>query len=74
MALSGLDVLLSQSSEILYCKKVGIVTNAAAIDRNLRSSIAAIGTIPGIQILKIFGPEHGLLKWTPLFGPRAAPR
>lgn len=60
MAQSGLDVLLAQSSEILHGKKVGIVTHAAAIDRNLRSSIEAIGTIPGIQILKIFGPEHGL--------------
>jgi len=60
MVQSGLDVLLSQSSEILHGKKVGIVTHAAAIDRNLRSSIEAIGTIPEIQILKIFGPEHGL--------------
>ncbi|MCY3007732.1 MAG: DUF1343 domain-containing protein [Planctomycetota bacterium] len=60
MAHSGLDVLLSQSSKILHRKKIGIVTHAAAIDRNLRSSIEAIGTIPGVQILRIFGPEHGL--------------
>lgn len=57
---SGLDVLLATERQLLHGKRIGLVTHAAAVDRSLRSSIEAIGSIPGVRLMSIFGPEHGL--------------
>jgi uncharacterized protein YbbC (DUF1343 family) len=39
---------------------VGLVTHAAAVDRKLRPAAAAIAGLAGIELVAIFGPEHGL--------------
>jgi uncharacterized protein YbbC (DUF1343 family) len=60
MVRSGLDVLIADQSQMLQGKRIGLVTHAAAIDRNLRSSIDAIGKVPQSRLVRLFGPEHGL--------------
>ena len=60
MLRSGLDVLLTTERMLLHGKRIGLVTHAAAVDRSVRNSIEAIGSIPGVRLMSIFGPEHGL--------------
>ncbi|MFM7926682.1 MAG: exo-beta-N-acetylmuramidase NamZ domain-containing protein [Pirellula sp.] len=60
MLRSGLDVLLTNERRLLQGKRIGLVTHAAAVDRSLRNSIEAIGSIPGVRMVHVFGPEHGL--------------
>lgn len=60
MVRTGLDNLLSKYKSELEGRKVGLVTHAAAVDSRWTSSIDAINTIPGVKLVSIFGPEHGL--------------
>lgn len=60
MLRSGLDVLLTNERRLLEGKRIGLVTHAAAVDRSLRSSIEAIGSMPGVRLMRVFGPEHGV--------------
>ena len=60
MLRSGLDVLLTNERRLLQGKRIGLVTHAAAVDRSLRSSIEAIGSMPGVRLMRVFGPEHGV--------------
>lgn len=60
MLRSGLDVLLTNERRLLEGKRIGLVTHAAAVDRSLRSSIEAIASMPGVRLMRVFGPEHGV--------------
>lgn len=60
MLRSGLDVLLTNERRLLQGKRIGLVTHAAAVDRSLRSSIEAIASMPGVRLMRVFGPEHGV--------------
>ncbi|MES2124051.1 MAG: DUF1343 domain-containing protein [Gemmatimonadota bacterium] len=55
----GLEVLLSDSMALVAGKRVGFVTNLAAVDSR------GVGAIPrlrgaGVRLVALFGPEHGL--------------
>ena len=55
----GLEVLLSDSMALVAGKRVGLVTNLAAVDSK------GVGAIPrlraaGVRLVALFGPEHGL--------------
>lgn len=60
MVRSGLDVLLAQACEPLQGKRIGLVTHAAAVDRDFRTSVEALASQRGVRLETIFGPEHGL--------------
>jgi uncharacterized protein YbbC (DUF1343 family) len=57
--LSGLDVLLTEQIDSLKGLKVGIVTNHAAVTRDLDHITDALHAA-GVKIAALFGPEHGV--------------
>lgn len=55
----GIDILLAEQSEVLTGKHIGLVTNAAAVDAQYRSTIDRLTSAPGVRLVALFGPEHG---------------
>ena len=57
---TGLDVLESQKFAPLRGKHIGIITNHTGLDSQGKSNIELLAHVPGVQIVAIFSPEHGL--------------
>jgi uncharacterized protein YbbC (DUF1343 family) len=55
----GIDVLLSDSMALVRGRRVGFVTNIAAVDANGVSAITRLRSA-GAQLIALFAPEHGL--------------
>ncbi len=56
----GIEVLRDMGFEGLKGKRVGLVTNPSGVDRNLRSTIDILYEAPGVELVALFGPEHGV--------------
>jgi len=57
---TGLDVLEVQKFAPLRGKHVGLITNHTGIDSQGRTTIDVLGHAPGVQLVALFSPEHGL--------------
>ncbi len=57
---SGIDTLAEQRFDSLAGKRVGLVTHAAAVDRDGRSALERLYEAPEVQLVALFSPEHGL--------------
>jgi uncharacterized protein YbbC (DUF1343 family) len=55
----GIEVLLQDSLEILRGKRVGLITNHTGLDRQGRRNVDLLYRAPGVQLVALFGPEHG---------------
>jgi len=55
----GIEAFAEKEYKILKGKRVGIITNITGVDRNLRSSVDIISSLPDVKIVSIFAPEHG---------------
>ena len=58
--LTGIDVLEMQKFAPLAGKRVGLITNQTGIDRNRRSTIDLLANAPGVKLVALFSPEHGI--------------
>lgn len=58
--LTGLEVLQERNFVGLTGKRVGLVTNPSGVDRNLRSTIDILYNAPGVELVALYGPEHGV--------------
>jgi uncharacterized protein YbbC (DUF1343 family) len=58
--LTGLDVLAQSGFEPLRGKRVGLVTNRAAVDRFGRPAQEVLARARGFTLAALFSPEHGL--------------
>ena len=56
----GIDVLERTGFAALQGRKVGLVTNAAAVDQRGQTTLAALRAAPGVTLAALFTPEHGL--------------
>jgi uncharacterized protein YbbC (DUF1343 family) len=56
----GLEVLLTDSIHLVANRRVGFLTNQTAITRDGRSGIDLLHESPQVQLVSLFGPEHGL--------------
>ena len=56
----GVEVLRESGFDILKGKKVGLVTNPSGVDRNLKSTIDILFEAPEVNLVALFGPEHGV--------------
>lgn len=56
----GISVLLSDSLAILRDKRVGLITNHTGRDENGRSTIDLLHDAPGVRLVALFAPEHGI--------------
>ena len=58
--LTGIDVLEANGFEQLQGKRIGLVTNPTGVDRYLNSTIDVLSSAPGVELVALFGPEHGV--------------
>ena len=56
----GVEVLFTDSLPMLQGKRVGLITNHTGRDRQGRRTIDLLLHAPGVQLVALFGPEHGL--------------
>lgn len=57
---TGIEVLKSENFKILQGKRVGLITNPTGVDLNLRSTIDILHDAPGVKLVALYGPEHGV--------------
>ncbi|MBQ0006373.1 MAG: DUF1343 domain-containing protein, partial [Alistipes sp.] len=57
---TGIEVLRDSGFEALRGKRVGLVTNPTGIDRNLKSTIDILYESSEVELVALFGPEHGV--------------
>ena len=57
---TGLEVLKESNFKILEGKRVGLITNPTGFDNNLKSTIDVLHEAPNVQLVALFGPEHGV--------------
>jgi len=57
---TGLDVLEAQKFAPLRGKHVGLITNHTGLDSQGRSTVDVLSHAPGVQLIALFSPEHGL--------------
>ncbi|MCI1640796.1 MAG: DUF1343 domain-containing protein [Bacteroidales bacterium] len=56
----GIEVLETGHFKGLEGKRVGLVTNPSGVDRHLRSTIDILYAAPQVNLVALFGPEHGV--------------
>ena len=56
----GVEVLRDGGFAQLQGKRVGLVTNPSGIDNNLKSTVDILNEAPGVKLVALFGPEHGV--------------
>lgn len=57
---TGIDVLRERGFEPLRGKRVGLITNPTGVDSRLRSTIDILHAAAGVQLVALYGPEHGV--------------
>jgi uncharacterized protein YbbC (DUF1343 family) len=58
--LPGVEVLLGDSAHLLRGRRVGLLTNHTGVDRCGRRTVDLLVATPGVQVVALFAPEHGL--------------
>ena len=58
--LTGIDVLEQNGFQELAGKRVGLVTNPSGVDRFVRSTIDVLFEAPQVNLVALYGPEHGV--------------
>lgn len=58
--LNGIDVLERDGFSALKGKRVGLITNQTGINRQRRSTIDLLAAAPGVKLVSLFSPEHGI--------------
>jgi uncharacterized protein YbbC (DUF1343 family) len=56
----GLDVLEAQKFAPLKGRHVGLITNHTGVDFNGKSAVELLAHAPGVQLVALFSPEHGI--------------
>ena len=56
----GLDVLEAEKFAPLKGRHVGLITNHTGVDFNGKSSIELLAHAPGVELVALFSPEHGI--------------
>ena len=57
---TGIEVLRESGFKKLTGKRVGLVTNPSGVDRHLNSTIDILFNAPGVNLVALYGPEHGV--------------
>lgn len=56
----GIEVLRERGFQQLAGKRVGLVTNPSGVDSQLRSTIDILYDAPEVDLVALYGPEHGV--------------
>jgi uncharacterized protein YbbC (DUF1343 family) len=58
--LTGIDVLARDNFKQLAGMRIGLITNQTGRDREGRSTIDVLFKAPGVKLVALFSPEHGI--------------
>lgn len=58
--LTGIDMLERQNFKPLQGKRIGLITNPTGVNRYLKSTIDILHDAPNVQLVALYGPEHGV--------------
>lgn len=58
--LTGIDMLERQNFKPLQGKRIGLITNPTGVNRYLKSTIDILDDAPNVQLVALYGPEHGV--------------
>jgi uncharacterized protein YbbC (DUF1343 family) len=58
--LNGIDSLVLSSFKPLAGLRVGLITNHSGLAQNGKSTIDLLHAAPGLNLVKLFSPEHGI--------------
>ena len=56
----GNENLARDGFRLLKGKRVGLITNPSGVNRNLESTLDLLRSAPGLELVALFGPEHGV--------------
>lgn len=56
----GIDVLEAQGFAAVKGKRIGLLTHPAGVNRRGESTVDVLRRAPGVQLVALFGPEHGI--------------
>ncbi len=56
----GIEVLQERNFDILRGKRVGLICNATSVDSKLNSTIDILHQAPEVNLVALYGPEHGV--------------
>jgi uncharacterized protein YbbC (DUF1343 family)/CubicO group peptidase (beta-lactamase class C family) len=59
-AANGIDVLVSRRFDALRGMRIGLITNQTGIDRAGNPTIDLLRSAPGVTLVALFSPEHGV--------------
>lgn len=57
---TGIEVLKKSNFKLLEGKRVGLITNPTGVDNQLKSTIDILHEAPNVNLVALFGPEHGV--------------
>lgn len=57
---TGIEMLKESNFKLLKGKRVGLITNPTGVDNQLRSTIDILYRAPNVQLVALYGPEHGV--------------
>ena len=57
---TGIEMLKESNFKLLKGKRVGLITNPTGVDNQLRSTIDILHRAPNVQLVALYGPEHGV--------------
>lgn len=57
---TGLDALAAERFAPLSGRRVGLIANPSSVDARLRHAVDLIAEAPGVSLVALFGPEHGI--------------
>jgi len=56
----GIEVFLENHLDLVKGKRVGLITNPTGVDSHLKSTIELMYLNPQINLVALYGPEHGV--------------
>lgn len=56
----GIEVLRDHYFDVLSGKRVGLITNPTGVDSQLRSTVDILHDAPNVELVALYGPEHGV--------------
>lgn len=56
----SIDILFEKYAHLLKGKRIGLIINPTSVDANLNNTIALFKTHKEINLVALFGPEHGV--------------
>jgi len=57
---TGIDILEEENFAPLRGKRVGLITNQTGVDLHGRRTIDVLAHAPGVKLVALFSPEHGI--------------